>query len=136
MNRSLTHTTFYIESPHRSLLFWIMIGWIIFTKMIKITPHFCDHPSDLVWLPTYFLWVYWYSFVKSYCAVTFWNHGWNGRNLEVTQTASAQDIGKDELKCLVPARPDILRGTTGLYPLRPDLIGRRRSSVTPSSQEK
>lgn len=111
-----------------------MIGWIIFTKMIKIAPHFCDHPSDLVWLPTYFLFAYWHSFVKMYCAVTFWNHSWNGRNLKMTQVASVQDISKTDLKRVVSDRPGVLRGTTGLYPLQPNAVGRRRGSILPSSK--
>lgn len=90
-----------------------MIGWILLSKMIKIAPHFYDHPSDLLWLPTYFAFAYWHSFVKLYCALTFWEHSWNGRNLEFTQVGPDQLLGEVGLMRAMPDSPRVLRGTNG-----------------------
>lgn len=129
VTRTLTRTSFYAASSHQSLLIKLMAGWILCSKMIKIAPHFFDHPSDLAWLPTYIAFAYWHSFVKLYCGLTFWDHSWNGRNLKLTQVASVQDLEKEELKSIVPDRPHILRGTTGLYPPETSYPYRRISTV-------
>lgn len=92
--------------------------------MVKIMPHFRAHPSDLVWLPAYLAFAYWHSFIKLYCAFTFYDASWNGRNLALTQIASVENLKQpDELRRRVPAtqRPNALRGTTGLYgPIKRD----------------
>lgn len=106
-------TNFYLESDYPSLLVALMVGWILGSKMVKIAPHFVNHPSDLVWLPGYLAFAYWHSFVKLYCGVTFWNHGWNGRNLGLTEIASVHNLDKEKLVAFT--RPRTMRGITGLY---------------------
>lgn len=105
-----------------------MVGWILLSKMIKIAPHFYDHPSDLLWLPTYVAFAYWHSFVKLYCALTFWEHGWNGRNLQLDQVAPAQLLEEVELMSAMPDSPRILRGTNGVYPAANNHTYRRCSA--------
>lgn len=83
--------------------------------MVKIAPHFWDHPSDLVWLPGYLAFAYWHSLVKFYCGLTFWDHAWNGRNLALAEMASVGNLEKEKFRNM--ARPMMLRGTTGLYDL-------------------
>ncbi|KAI7785577.1 capsule polysaccharide synthase [Diaporthe eres] len=78
---TLRRTSFYLESDHRSLLVVLMVGWILASKMVKITAHFIDHPSDVVWLPGYIAFAHWHSFIKLYCLFTFYDHTWSGRNL-------------------------------------------------------
>ncbi|KAK2611499.1 hypothetical protein N8I77_004833 [Diaporthe amygdali] len=111
--RTLMRTNFYLESDYPSLLVALMVGWILGSKMVKIAPHFVNHPSDLVWLPGYLAFAYWHSFVKLYCGVTFWNHGWNGRNLGLTEIASVHNLDKEKLVAFT--RPRTMRGITGLY---------------------
>lgn len=115
-NRTLTHTTWYHTSSHQSILLAALLVWILASKLVKIAPHFCARPADLVWLPAYVLFAYAHSFIKLYCALTFYNHSWNGRNLALTQMASVENVKQpDELRRRVPARPHALRGTTGLF---------------------
>lgn len=117
-DRTLTRTSFYTttSTTHQSLLFNTLLVWILASKLVKIAPHFRAHPSDLVWLPAYLVFAYYHSFIKLYCAFTFWDHSWNGRNLKLTQMASVENLKQpDELRRRVPARPHALRGTTGLY---------------------
>ncbi|ROW06370.1 hypothetical protein VPNG_07527 [Cytospora leucostoma] len=112
---SLARTTLYLESDRRrqALLLTLMVMWILGSKIIKIAPHFWDHPSDLVWLPGYLAFAYWHSLVKLYCGLTFWDHSWNGRNLALTEMASVKSLEKEKLQQV--ARPKMLRGITGLY---------------------
>ncbi|KAI3398070.1 hypothetical protein diail_9934 [Diaporthe ilicicola] len=113
---TLMHTSFYLESSKPSLLVALMVVWILASKMVKVTAHFRNHPSDLVWLPAYIAFAYCHSFIKLYCLVTFWNHDWNGRNLDLAEAASVHNLDKTELVAV--ARPRTLRGITGLYRAR------------------
>jgi hypothetical protein len=90
-----------------------MVLWILGSKMVKIAPHFWDHPSDLVWLPVYFAYAYFHSLVKIYCGLTFWNHAWNGRNLALTEAASMRNIENEKSQTM--DRPQALHGNTVLY---------------------
>lgn len=78
---TLTRTSFYLGSDRKAALVALMAAWILGTKMVKILPHFVDHPSDVVWLPGYLAFAYWHSFIKVYCLFTFYDHSWSGRNL-------------------------------------------------------
>ncbi|POS74351.1 capsule polysaccharide synthase Cps1 [Diaporthe helianthi] len=78
---TLRRTSFYLASDHQSLLLALMVGWILFSKMVKIAMHFVRHPSDIVWLPAYLAFAYFHSFIKVYCLFTFCDHNWSGRNL-------------------------------------------------------
>lgn len=122
MRRTLTRTSLYATSPahYQPALLGALAAWILASKLVKIAPHFAAHPGDLCWLPAYLAFAYAHSFIKLYCAATFWDHGWNGRNLALTQMASVANLKRpDELRRRLPhvaaARPNALRGTTGLY---------------------
>lgn len=92
-----------------------MVLWIFSTKLVKIAAHFLDHPSDLRWLPAYFAFVYWHSFVKLWCAITFWDHTWNGRDLKVVQVDSVENLSPGELTHKKLQRSMPARGITGLW---------------------
>lgn len=92
-----------------------MVLWILLSKLVKIAPHFYDQPSDLLWVPAYLAYAYWHSIVKLYCALTFWNHSWGGRDLATVTKISVNDLGKEDLKKTAPARADMPLGITGLF---------------------
>lgn len=96
---TLMRTSFYLNSDHQSLLWGLMVAWILFSKMVKIAPHFVNHPSDIVWLPGYLAFAYFHSFIKLYCLFTFFDHSWNGRNLDGLD--SVMDREKAKLKLVV-----------------------------------
>lgn len=79
---SMTRTSLYLGSGHKNVLVGVMVAWILASKMVKIAAHFVNHPSDIVWLPGYIAFAYWHSFIKLYCLFTFFDHAWNGRNLD------------------------------------------------------
>lgn len=78
---TLRRTSFYLTSDRQPLLVALMVAWILGSKMVKIAPHFINHPSDIVWLPGYLAFAYFHSFIKIYCLFTFFDHTWNGRDL-------------------------------------------------------
>lgn len=59
-----------------------MASWIFETKLVKIAPHLWEHPGDWILLPGYVVFAYAHLLIKLYCALTFWDHSWSGRNLE------------------------------------------------------
>lgn len=85
---ALRRTSFYRNaqagSPVGSQAFLtaLMISWILLSKLVKIAPHLWDHPVDWILLPGYLVFAYAHSFIKLYCALTFWDHSWSGRSLE------------------------------------------------------
>lgn len=93
---TLTRTSFYLGGgPDRQgVLVGLMVSWILGTKMVKIVPHFINHPSDLVWLPGYLAFAYWHSLIKLYCLLTFCDHTWNGRNLADLDSVMDQEKAK------------------------------------------
>lgn len=96
---TLRRTSFYLDSDHQSLLLALMVAWILISKIVKIAAHFVRHPSDIVWLPAYFAFAYFHSFIKVYCLFTFFDHNWSGRNL--ANLDSVMDREKLKLKLVV-----------------------------------
>lgn len=91
---ALRRTSLYLSSDHRPLLVTLMVAWILASKMVKIFPHFVNHPSDIVWLPGYYAFAYFHSFIKVYCLFTFYDHTWTGRNLADLDSVMDKEIAK------------------------------------------
>lgn len=79
------HTTWASTSATLCLLVWIFAS-----KLVKLIPHLCHHPKDLLFLPGYYAFGYFHSLVKLYALFTFWDVTWSGRQLD--------RIGTDEGK--------------------------------------
>ncbi|KAI1494541.1 nucleotide-diphospho-sugar transferase [Biscogniauxia mediterranea] len=70
------HTTF----GHHSLAY--MAAFILWTKTVKLLPHFWRCPGDVLFFPGYLLFAYYHSLLKLYALATFYETAWSGRNLE------------------------------------------------------
>lgn len=125
-------TTFYIDSSHPGLLMTTMLTWIFVSKMVKIAPHFYDHPSDLLWLPAYLAYAYWHSFVKLYCALTFWDHSWGGRDLSKLKQTSVNGANESELPETTTIGPNMHQGVTDLQSDEPIGLSKSSNSSVPS----
>lgn len=93
----MARTSLYAGADRPGMLISILVVWIFCSKMVKIAPHFKDHPSDLVWLPGYLAYAYWHSLVKLYCGLTLWDHTWNGRNLALAEMESVENMERENL---------------------------------------
>lgn len=127
-NRRLTQTTFYTESSHPGVLIIAMLLWIFVSKMVKIAPHFCDHPWDLLWLPAYLGYAYWHSLVKLYCAVTFWDHSWGGRDLSKLKKGSVNNVDQSDSTKTIATGPDVPQGVTNLVSEEPNGLSESQKS--------
>ncbi|KAL2444032.1 Type 2 glycosyltransferase [Exophiala dermatitidis] len=93
---TFSRTDFYSSSPQT--LMWLG-GWILGSKLVKLVPYFLRHPLDLVYLPGYFAFAYFHSFIKLYAGLTFWVTAWGGRDLDKVnddQGDSGDDDGSDD----------------------------------------
>ncbi|KAI2630441.1 putative polysaccharide synthase Cps1 [Xylaria nigripes] len=74
---SLTHA-----SPETARLAYASLGaWILFTKLVKLIPHFCKHPSDMKFIPLSIFFSYAHGILNLYSALTLHVTGWGSQNL-------------------------------------------------------
>jgi cellulose synthase/poly-beta-1,6-N-acetylglucosamine synthase-like glycosyltransferase len=73
--------TFSKTTWRHQIGFTPLCTWILLTKLVKLTPYFLRYPRDLMFLPAYYAFAYFHSFIKLYAFLTFWNTTWEGRNL-------------------------------------------------------
>jgi cellulose synthase/poly-beta-1,6-N-acetylglucosamine synthase-like glycosyltransferase len=76
--------------------FKMMALWIALTKLPKISPYFWRNPTDLFYLPGYYLFAYYHSLIKLWALLTFWNCEWSGRDLAAVDAAAAERGDDDE----------------------------------------
>ena len=86
---TLSQTTFW---PATRTKLFIMALWIFATKMIKLIPHFCRYPKDLVLMPHYIVHAYWHSFLKFWALITWWDISWAGRNLAAVEVGPNREV--------------------------------------------
>ncbi|KAJ9604415.1 hypothetical protein H2200_011249 [Cladophialophora chaetospira] len=88
----MPRTEFY--SPYA---FKALIAWILVSKLPKLLPYFWRHPLDLLYLPFYYAFAYFHSFIKLWAFLTVFNTQWLGRNLaQVNVAASAKTVETQE----------------------------------------
>lgn len=59
----------------------IFAAWILFTKLLKLIPHFIRHPRDLVYAPLSIFFSYAHGFLNLYALVTLHHTQWGSQNL-------------------------------------------------------
>ena len=59
--------------PHHIwLVMSVFVLWLIFTKTVKLLPHFYRYPEDIKYLPMHFLFGYLHGLIKLYALVTLY----------------------------------------------------------------
>lgn len=72
--------------------------WLLFTKVVRLIPHFLRHPTDLVWLPALIAFGYYHSLLNVYAYCTLTETSWGGKDLT---TLSKTKKEKDETSLLL-----------------------------------
>lgn len=49
---------------------WALGIWMLFTKLLKLVPHFCEYPQDLLFIPVTIVFGYVYGVIKLYALFT------------------------------------------------------------------
>ena len=70
-----------LGSRHMGFYMFLLLSWILTSKMVKTAPYFYRHPRDLVYLPGCILFGYCHSFIKFFALLTFWQTAWGSRKL-------------------------------------------------------
>lgn len=68
----LHHSTTDWDPSHRLLSFRIFFAWLLFTKVVKLLPHFARYPGDICFLPVTILFGYCHGFIKLYALFTLY----------------------------------------------------------------
>ena len=59
-----------------------LVAWILLSKTVKLIPLFRRHPGDIIFLPAYWIFAYYHSWIKLRALLTFWDVEWAGRDLD------------------------------------------------------
>ncbi|KAG7293689.1 hypothetical protein NEMBOFW57_003745 [Staphylotrichum longicolle] len=79
-----THSSLFTHASARTskLALAGLVGWILFTKTIKVFDYFRRHPQDIYLFPAYVAFAYFHSLIKLWALLTFWDCTWSGRRLD------------------------------------------------------
>ncbi|KAI1299769.1 polysaccharide synthase [Xylaria venustula] len=77
----LHRSTITWDPSHRLLSFCIFGLWLLFTKVVKLIPHFALYPGDIFLLPVTFCFGYFHGLIKLYALVTLNRTTWGGRQI-------------------------------------------------------
>ena len=65
--------------------------WILFTKLVKLTPHLCRHPEDLKFLLVSIIFSYLHGFINIFALFTLHVTAWGSQNLDQLKQARAKN---------------------------------------------
>jgi len=76
----LHHSTITWDPLHRFLTLWIFALWLLFTKLVKLLPHFVLYPKDICFIPVTLFFGYYHGLIKLYALFTLHVVVWGSRN--------------------------------------------------------
>ncbi|KAM3421116.1 hypothetical protein BST61_g1530 [Cercospora zeina] len=97
-----------VGSPSVAPHFWIgLVSWIFFAKNLKMIPHFCRHPQDMIYIPVLMMFSYYHGYlnVKALCTMTTTH--WGNKQLSADEKPRAQP---GQIPELVRAVKDLVDG--------------------------
>ena len=65
--------------------------WILFTKLVKLTPHLCRHPEDLKFLLVLIIFSYLHGFINVFALFTLHVTAWGSQNQDQLKQARAKN---------------------------------------------
>ncbi|TPX49669.1 hypothetical protein SeLEV6574_g01309 [Synchytrium endobioticum] len=68
---------------HPRLPVWVILVsytvWLLLTRLLKYIPHFVSRPQDILYLPAWLIFNYYFAISKIYCLFTLHNTDWGTR---------------------------------------------------------
>jgi hypothetical protein len=81
-------------SPDTQSLCWVLfLVWVLFTKIVRLIPHFWRHPIDMVHIPMLIAFGYFHGFLNIYALCTLTQTAWGGKDIAALSKATPE---KDE----------------------------------------
>lgn len=99
---------YLIRQSSAAQWWWLVVLWIVFTKAVKVSAYFWQHPQDLWTFPCYLLFAYFHSLIKLWALLTFWDCTWSGRDftkIDAQARASSDDSTTAPASDDTPAPP-------------------------------
>jgi len=75
-------------------------SWIIFTKLVKLIPHFRHHPEDLRYIPVSIIFSYLHGIINIYALLTLQVTVWGSKNLNEADTGLVPDMIEPETEMI------------------------------------
>ncbi|KAF9357258.1 hypothetical protein BGX26_004001 [Mortierella sp. AD094] len=74
------------------------IVWLMMTRIIKLLPHLFKRPQDIIWVPAFLIFGYYFAIMKTYALFTLHEVGWGTRaGIDQTPAELAQEKEKQKL---------------------------------------
>jgi cellulose synthase/poly-beta-1,6-N-acetylglucosamine synthase-like glycosyltransferase len=80
--------------------------WVLATRTAKLLPHLWFRPQDIIYVPAYILFSYYFAFMKLYALFTLHETGWGTR----VGVGLPEDAGKEQEEEDTPADVNIHKG--------------------------
>lgn len=65
----------------QSLCWILFLVWVLFTKIVRLIPHFLRHPIDMVHIPMLVAFGYFHGFLNIYALCTLTQTAWGGKDI-------------------------------------------------------
>lgn len=73
------------------------VVWLMLTRIIKLLPHLFRRPQDVIWVPAFLIFGYYFSIMKIYALFTLHEVGWGTRaGIDSTPAELAQAAEKEK----------------------------------------
>jgi len=69
----------------------IFAAWVLFTKNLKLIPHLCRYPQDLVFIPVSVAFSYFHGLISLYALCTLTTTAWGSQELEMLEQPRAEN---------------------------------------------
>ncbi|KAF9924604.1 hypothetical protein FBU30_005452 [Linnemannia zychae] len=75
------------------------IVWLMLTRVIKLLPHLFKRPQDIIWVPAFLIFGYYFAVMKTYALFTLHEVGWGTRaGIDQTPAEIAQEKEKQQIE--------------------------------------
>ncbi|KAF9080229.1 hypothetical protein BGX23_002477 [Mortierella sp. AD031] len=75
------------------------IVWLMLTRIVKLLPHLFKRPQDIIWVPAFLIFGYYFAIMKIYALFTLHEVGWGTRaGIDQTPAEAAADKEKQRLE--------------------------------------
>ncbi|KFH62628.1 hypothetical protein MVEG_12020 [Podila verticillata NRRL 6337] len=75
------------------------VVWLMMTRIVKLLPHLFRRPQDIIWVPAFLIFGYYFAIMKIYALFTLHEVGWGTRaGIDQTPAELAQEKEKQQLE--------------------------------------
>lgn len=94
-----------VGGPSVSQNFWIALGcWIFMAKNLKMIPHYCRHPQDMIFIPVLMIFSYYHGMLNIYAACTMTNTHWGNKSLAIDDHPKPDAERRRTIKLVISVR--------------------------------